>query len=134
MSEKLTDEAEVLFRQVHPTFYENGVPSSQPFKPTEKDENLLSLDRSSLTSPAASHDAYVASGLMSSAVYGLSVGEFETQSIDCRADPIEAKEGQSKNVAHSVADFSPHKTSQQKNIAKRLKLKAISRGRLHPPE
>jgi hypothetical protein len=82
----------------------------------------------------AAHSAYVAGGLLSSAVYGLSVGEFGTQGVDCRADPIEEKAGQSKNVAHSVADFSPHKTSQQKNIAKRLKLKAISRGRLHPPE
>ena len=133
MDDKLIDEAEVLFRQVHPTFYENGVPSSQPFKPTEKDENLLSVDRSSLTSAAASHESYVAGGLSSSAVYGLTVGEFLVETIDCRPDPLEENEGQAKNEAHSVADYSQHKSNQQKIIAKRLKIRAIARGRLHPP-
>jgi hypothetical protein len=46
--------------------------------------------------------------------------------------PSEKKKGQAKNEAHSVADYSQHKANQQKNIAKRLKIKALARGRLHP--
>jgi hypothetical protein len=132
MTAKLVDAGEVLYRQVHPTFVENGVPSSQPFKPTEKDQNQLSVDRSSVTSADLSHQAYLATGLASAAVYGLTVGEFGAESIECLANPLEEKEDQAKNAAHSLADYSPHNSNQQKNIAKRLKLKALARGRLHP--
>jgi len=131
MGDKLTDKAEILYRQIHPTFIENGEPSSQPFKPTEKDKNLLSVDRSSLVSAERSHVAYTAAGMSSSAVYGLTVGEFGTEKIVCNSDPIE--DGALKNAAHSVADYSVHSASQQKNVAKRLKRKALERGCLHPP-
>lgn len=47
---KLTDLAEVLLRQVHPSYIENGDLSSQPFRPTPKDANKLSLYRSSICS------------------------------------------------------------------------------------
>jgi hypothetical protein len=134
MTEKLADAGEILFRQIHPSFIEKGVPSSQPFKPTEKDQNQLSVDRSSLTSADLSHQVYLATGLASVAVYGLTVGEFGAESIECLADPLEEKEDQPENAAHSLADYSSHKSNQQKNIAKRLKLKALARGRLHPAD
>lgn len=130
MGDKLTDQTEILFRQIHPTFIENGEPSSQPFKPTEKDRNLLSVDRSSMVSAERSHVGYTAAGMSSSAVYGLTVGEFGTEKIVCNSDPVD--DGDLKNAAHSVADYSAHTASQQKNVAKRLKRKAIERGCLHP--
>lgn len=129
MSEKLTNAGEVLFRQIHPSFVENGVPSSQPFKPTEKDQNQLSLDRSSLTTAAKSHALYLESGLSSEAVFGLTVGEFTSETINCQSDPLK---GPPANPAHTLADYSAFTGNQQKNIAKRLKLKALARGRLHP--
>lgn len=72
----LTDENEVLLRQIHPTFIQGGQPSSQPFAPTPKDANRLSVDRSSLTTAADSHALFTGNGHASEAVYGVSVGEF----------------------------------------------------------
>jgi len=130
---KLTDAMEVLFRQIHPEFIENGLPTSQPFRPTRKDQGRLSVDRSSLTSAADSFDLFVASDFASAAVYGLSVGEFGAENLPCSEDPIEASPTVSANAAHAFVDFNHHSDGQWKNISKRLKRNAIARGQLHPP-
>jgi hypothetical protein len=131
---KLSDVDEVMLRQIHPTFIEDGEPSSQPFRPTPKDENKLSVDRGSKTTPAGAYDLFVASGLKSVAVYGVSVAEFGDQGVSCHPDAIEAGDGIVANPAHAFADYSAHADSKQKTVAKRIKLKAIARGRLHPPD
>ena len=133
MREDLTDNVEVLFRQVHPSFIEqNGEPSSAPFRPSDKDDNELSVDRSSMTTPSASFALYKSNGFASDAVYGLSVEEFQAVQIPCKSDPIAQSSTQSANPAHAIADFSAHGTNKQKTIAKRLKIAAINRGKLHP--
>lgn len=133
MGAKLTNAEEVLYRQIHPTFMHEGVPSSGSFMPSKKDEHKLSLDRSSLVTAEASHVAYLATGLESEAVYGLEVREFGAEAIDCEEDPIERSETAPENKAHALADYSPFNPSKQKNISKRLKIKAVARGCLHPP-
>jgi hypothetical protein len=133
MGKKLTDGKEVLLRQIHPTFIENGEPSSDRFRPSDEDENMLSLDRSLLVTPSESHANYVASGRLSAAVFGLSVSEFESETIPCSEDPLEATATAPANPAHSLADYSVHLMRQQKIIGKRLKRVAVARGRLHPP-
>jgi hypothetical protein len=135
----LDDEQEVLFRQIHPSFMQGDevssipfAPTSQAFAPTAKDGGYLSVDRSSKTSAAESFKLFNGNGSSSAAVYGLTVGEFSVESISCVDDPIEASDGRAANLAHAVADYTPHAAGQQKNKAKRLKQKAIVRGRLHP--
>lgn len=130
--DKLSDADEVLFRQIHPSFMEDGEPSSQPFMPTPKDQNQLSVDRGSITTAKASHDLFLSAGLISAAVYGVTVGEFEEHAIACAADPIVATEEVSANPAHAYADYSPHATNKQKTLAKRIKQRALARGQLHP--
>ena len=132
MGDPLSEDAEVLFRQVHPSFIQNDQPSSQPFAPTPKDDNKLSVDRSALTTPAASYALHTGAGHASAAVYGVSVGEFQAEALPCISDPLEAADGEPANVAHAYADYSGHGISQQKLKAKRLKLKAVARGQLHP--
>lgn len=132
MSKNLDDSDEVLFRQVHPSFIDGGQPSSQTFTPTPKDEGKLSVDRSSLTSAAASHALFVGDGNTSDAVYGVSVGEFGAEALTCVSDPLQASATQSANIAHAYADYTPHSSNAQKTKAKRLKIKAIARGKLHP--
>lgn len=133
MSNKLEDSSEVLFRQIHPNFMEGGEPASDRFRPSERDKNMLSVDRSSRTTAAQSHALYTGNGLASAAVYGLSVGEFGAEAIECIEDPIEASEGAAANYAHALANYSPHTLKDQKLKAKRLKRVAVARGRLHPP-
>lgn len=134
MSRKLTDKKELLFRQVHPDLMDGDVPASSNFKPKKSDNDKLSVDRSSLTTAAKAFELYTSNGLKSVAVYALSVGEFETENISCFEDPVLGSAIAKANPAHSVADFSPHSNSQRDKIAKRLRQKAVARGRLHPSD
>ena len=65
---------EILFRQIHPNFLQEGVISSATFLPTAKDQDKLSVDRSSVTTAAASFNLYLGNGFASVAVCGLTVG------------------------------------------------------------
>lgn len=129
----LGDQDEVLFRQIHPTFYDNSHPASPQFAPTPKDEGKLSVDRSSLTTAAAAHALFTGNGFQSAAVYGLTVGEFSKEILPCHSDPLPAESGRAANPAHAYADFTTFKVSQQKNIAKRLRNVAVKRGCLYLP-
>ncbi len=75
-SDALNDEDEILFRQIHPTFFEDGHVSSSPFVPTKKDEGKLSVDRSSLTTASGAFHLYTSNGRQSAAVLGVTVIEF----------------------------------------------------------
>ncbi len=132
MSDKLIDSAEVLFRQVHPELIQDGNPASSGFRPKVSDENLLSVDRSALTSAEAAHALYTMSGRLSAAVYGISVAEFDTQNVSCRGNPTSKTEAAEENPAHAVADFTAHGSSKQKTIGQKLKKAALARGLLYP--
>jgi hypothetical protein len=132
MGEKLTEGSDILLRQIHPKFIENGEPSSDRFRPSEQDANLLSLDREALVTPSESHANYTATGKLSEAVFGLSVLEFQDENIICSEDPIVKTETIPANRAHCLADYSAHALKQQKIIGKKLKRVALARGRLHP--
>ncbi|MCA3264713.1 MAG: hypothetical protein ING19_01480 [Azospirillum sp.] len=131
MPEPIADSTEVMFRQVHPNFIDKGVVSSAAFRPTPKDSSKLSVDRSSLVSAELSFKGFKARGWVSAAVYGVSVGEFSAEKIPCLPDPIEASGADPGNGAHAVADYCAHSSSQQQNVAKRLRNKAVARGMLY---
>jgi hypothetical protein len=131
-SQPIDDSEEVLFRQIHPNFYDNSYPGSGQFAPTAKDDKKLSVDRSSLTTAAASHALFTTNGFASVAVYGVSVAEFRVENLPCYPDPLKAEGVLKANPAHAYADFSAFSASQGKKIAKRLRNNAVKRGRLHP--
>ncbi len=54
----LSDADEIMFRQVHPILYQAGAVASSVFMPTEDDQDQMSVDRGSLTTPKASFDLY----------------------------------------------------------------------------
>lgn len=132
MADNLDDENELLFRQVHPNFIVDGQLSSAPFRPTPKDGDKLSVDRSAIATAAESHALYTSNGFSSVAVYALNVKEFQDEAVRCVADPVPASEQQAANPAHAYADYSGHGSAKQKTIAQRLKIKAVARGRQHP--
>ena len=86
-----------------------------------------------MVSAQASFEAFGKRGHVSQMVYGVSIAEFDKESISCRADPIPATKGDIGNPAHAVADFSGLTDNKCKMVSKRLKQKATDRGRLHPP-
>lgn len=132
MANELTDGTEVLFRHIHPNFMENGEPSSDRFRPSEKDENLLSVDRSALVSAANAHALYVGNGRVAVAVFGVTVAEFSSEDISCAKDPTPETATEKANPAHALASYAKHLPKSQKNIAKKLKRLAVERGQLHP--
>lgn len=134
MANKLTIWSEVMFRQIHPNYLQGGEPTSDRFRPTASDDNLLSVDRSSITSAEMSHALYTGTGKRSAAVFGLSVGEFNDESVTCVEDPIACTPDTPANAAHALADFTAHDLKKQKVVAKRLKSLAIKRGCLHPSQ
>ena len=133
MSEQLSDEEGVLFRQVHPQLRdESGKPSSAVFCPTPKDDNQLSVDRSSLTSAKDAFDLFIMRGFTSAAVFGVTVAEFNSEGLSCKADPLKAESP--PNPAHALVDYSPYSGTQQKKKAKKIKSMALARGQLHPTD
>ena len=123
---------EIMFRQIHPILYEAGAVASSAFMPTDSDQGQLSVDRGSLTTPKASFDLYRENGRQSAAVYGVSVGEFTTEGIPCKPDPLPATENLKANPAHAYADYYGVGTNQRRKKAQRLRTAALRRGILHP--
>ena len=129
---KIDDPLEVQFRQVHPSWVDEGHPTRQAFSPSTKDKGCLSLDRSIDITAKQSYESFTALGLMSEAVYGIAASEFEEEPnpIECYASPIE--EDDHINPHHSHADFSGLNKSQRKAKITELRRVALSRGKLHP--
>lgn len=126
----LVDPEELLYRQVHPSFIQAERPSSQAFKPTPKDEKLLSVARGSMTDPVSAHDLHVrAKGLQSAGTWAISVAEAQAEDLPTFPDPLTAPVG---DPAHALVDFTAQSNSQVNTKGSRLAAKARDRGRLHP--
>lgn len=132
MAKPITNRTEVLLRQIHPSSYKDGRPASDRFRPLPSDAGFMSVDRSSLTTAAASHALYVSTGSKSAAVFGISVEEFNAEALRCVEDPLSASDGQPANAAHALVDYTDFHEKKWKTISKRLWNKAVTRGQLYP--
>jgi len=133
-AEALSDAAELLYRQVHPSFVRDGRPTSQAFRPTPKDENKLSVARASLTTARAAHELFTGGlGLASAGTWGLTVGECRQQTLPVRPDPLTSPPEKVADPAHAVIDFAGISKSQTEAKGARLARAAVVRGQLYPP-
>jgi Protein of unknown function (DUF3987) len=74
--EPLSDEPELLFRQVNPGFVRDGRVGSQAFRPTPKDHRMLSVARSAVTTAEAAFIHHTECLKLSSAgTWAVTVGE-----------------------------------------------------------
>jgi len=133
MSSKLANLSEILFRQIHPNHFQDGVPGTDRFKPQPSDDGFMSVDRSTLTSAGKSHALYTSTGKKSAAVFGVSVGEFQEETLKCLADPLPANDGKPANPAHALVEYTAFNDKECKLISKRLWQKAVARKQLHYP-
>lgn len=131
-ADPLSDEIELLYRQVHPNFVTDAEPSSQAFKPTKKDFGRLSVARGSLTTAAEAFDLYTGPGGHASAgTWAVTVGEVREGSVtlsafgDPKLEPV-------PDPAHAFIDFSERSRREIETKAKLLLAAARARGRLHP--
>jgi hypothetical protein len=132
--EELTEQGEILFRQVHPQFFTAGRISSQAFEAPRSHEGMLSVDRESLTAAKDSFALFTEGfGLSSACVCGVSVGEVNQHELHAYSDPVPATDDLPANPAHAIVDMSALGKKKMKKIAGRLAQIARARGILFQP-
>jgi hypothetical protein len=115
----------LLLRQIHPSFVQQERITSQAFKPTPKDERLLSVDHGDKISPVESWKRFISNPTCQSAgVMAVSQAEVGQESLYVIEDGIPYPE-------HCSIDFSNLAGSQINKKAKKLKSLAEERGWLH---
>jgi len=115
----------VLFRQVHPSFVQDGRITSQVFEPTPKDEGKLSVYDGDQIDAENAYLHYTVEH-ESSGVMGVAHSECTGLDLDVVAAPEPFPE-------HVLVDFSNFGRSGIKKKAKKLKSFAVKRGWLFQP-
>ena len=77
----------LLLRQIHPSFVQNGRPTSQAFRPTPKDRDKLSVDDGSKIDARSSWERFTRTlGFESAGVLAVTVAECSEQELPVTAD------------------------------------------------
>ena len=114
-----------MLRQVHPNFLQNGRVSSQAFRPTHKDENLLSVYNGDDINPENAFIHYTeVIGKSSCGVLAVTCGECNSCCLPVKRDPTPFK-------AHCIIDFTGKTTAQRRKLSGVLRDFSIKRGWLY---
>jgi hypothetical protein len=136
MSEEWRDN-DLVYRQVHPTHAPEGVPSSQAFNPTPKDEGKLSVDDSRTVTAEGSWDHFTRNlGFHSAGTWAVAYEEIQAPGgLVLLKDPVEdAGNPTRNNPAHCLIDFNGLATKgDRKRRAQHLAIKAAARGCQYQP-
>ena len=118
----------LLLRQVHPSWVNDGQPTSQAFRPTPKDEHKLSVYDGDLISADDAWAHYTSKlGNRSAGVVGVTVAECHGCSLVVTPDPEAFPE-------HALIDFAALPKREVYRRAKRLSDHAERRGWLYQPD
>jgi hypothetical protein len=119
--------ATLLLRQINPTFIQNGRVTSQAFRPTPKDKDLLSVYDGDLIAADLAWEHFTQNPKCHSVgVLAVSVDECKSLQLPTRPDPTPFPE-------HAVIDFSDLAKREIEKKAKVLKGNAESLGWLYQP-
>lgn len=117
----------LLLRQVHPSFVQAGRVTSQTFRPTPKDDSLLSVYDGDMISAEDAWTHFTNRGDCSSAgVLAVTVDECVAEGLTARADPEPFPE-------HAVIEFTGLSDTQKEKKSKKLRAKAEARGWQYQP-
>jgi hypothetical protein len=129
--QQLNDAEEFLWRQVHPDWMQAGRPTSQAFKPTPKDQGLMSVSQSSLVSAEDAFQFHISTlDLESAGVWAITVSDASSVGyavFDDSQNPVP-----NTPPGHALVDTSHESRSRQKSLARALASAANDRGRIHP--
>jgi hypothetical protein len=121
------DSETLLLRQIHPTFVQNGRPTSQAFRPTPKDEDQLSVYNGAMITAAASWHYYSETlNLESAGVMAFNRAECASQKLNVIEDGVPIP-------AHCYVDFSEMRKPDVEKKSKKLAAFAKERGWLFQP-
>lgn len=120
--------ATLLLRQINPSFLQAGRVTSQAFRPTPKDENLLSVyDGDQIQPLAAWHHFTTTPGCRSAGVMAVTHAECTTEQLPINPDGVPFPE-------HVSIDFSAFGKGEIEKKAKVLVRQAQARGWLFQTE
>jgi hypothetical protein len=115
----------LLLRQVHPSFVQAGRVTSQAFRPTPKDDSLLSVYDGDMIAAENSWIHFTnQDDCASVGVMALTCAECVAEGLIARSDPEPFPE-------HAVIDFTGFSDNQREKKGKKLKAKAEARGWLY---
>ena len=121
----MTD-ATLLLRQIHPSFVQDGYPTSQAFRPTPKDKSKLSVYNHDSIKPEASFVHYTSVWKLASAgTMALTVVECKGEELPVQDDPLP------DCPEHAVIDFTDITDNVCRKKSKKLQARAIARGWLY---
>lgn len=115
----------LLLRQIHPSFVQNGKPSSQAFRPTPKDESRLSVDNGDMITPEASWKRF------SERPNCTSAGVMAISKTECTSCSVKITEDGVPHPEHCFLDFAPFGRNETEKVSKKLKAHALNRGWLY---
>ena len=116
-----------FLRQIHPAFIHDGRLGSSAFRPSKKDNGLLSVyDGDLIVAEDAFQHFNAQPDCSSRCVCG--VTHHETRSIGLESRP----DTENHFPQHAVIDFTPYGSSRQEKLAKHLRNFAQDRGILYP--
>lgn len=114
-----------LLRQIHPGFLQNGRVTSQVFRPTPKDENMLSVDNGNQVSAEDSFNRFIATPNCTS------MGVQAVTKLDCDEHELPVEQDGQPYPEHCFIDYRTFSKNQIERKAKLLRVKAEERGWLY---
>jgi hypothetical protein len=134
---RLTNADEVFLRQVHPSWLPDGVLTSAAFKPSSKDNKLLSTLHGSVGAEEAHRRWVDQPDRVSAGTWGVTVGEVDntsfTRTLDQQTVSLAALDDaeQRSEPDHVSIDFRNLSKEQRGQAARKLKDHAAARGCMH---
>lgn len=135
---RLTNQDEILLRQVHPSWLVDGAPTKAAFHPTSKDEKKLSTLREAVGAEEAYRRWTVALKRASVGTYGIAVAEVNATTFERASDQIAVgllavDDAVTQGVPdHASVVFTDLSKEQRVQAARKLREHAVARGSLHP--
>lgn len=112
----------LLLRHIHPSFIQDGRVTSQAFRPTPKDEFLLSVDDGDRVSAEASWQRFIANPACKS------VGVQALSYSECIAQELNVIEDGNPHPEHCSVDFTVFDKKTIEKKSKLLRAQAETRG------
>jgi len=112
----------LLLRQIHPGFIQDGRVTSQAFRPTPKDEFLLSVDDGDRVSAEASWQRFITNPACKS------VGVQALSQAECTAQELAVIEDGEPHSEHCSVDFTAFDKKSIEKKSKVLRAQAEMRG------
>ena len=112
----------LLLRQIHPNFIQDGRVTSQAFRPTPKDEFLLSVDDGDRVNADASWQRFIANPDCKS------IGVQALSQAECTEQELSVIEDGNPHAEHCSVDFTAFDKKTIEKKSKLLRAQAETRG------